>query len=194
MKEKELFIDIFKTNIKREGSERLLDYLIKSDFFTTPASAKFHCAFEGGLCLHSINVYNRLLKLIQNEYGDDWEKKYSRETVAICGLLHDVCKVNYYAVEERNVKIDGSWVSRPYYTIKEELPYGHSEKSVYIVNGFIRLRREEALAINWHMGGFDDRVKGGSYSLSAAFQKEPLCVFMHTADLVATYVDENRDL
>lgn len=190
---KQEFVKIYNDCIKREGAKELLEYLLKSDFFVTPASAKFHCAYQGGLAEHSVNVYKRLVKILVSQYGDEWEKVFPHESVAICGLLHDVCKVDYYFEEKRNTKVNGEWVEKPYYSIKEILPYGHGEKSVYIINGFMRLTRSEAMAINWHMGGFDDRVRGGSYSMSAAFEKEPLCVLLHTADLISTYLDENRN-
>ena len=93
--------------------------------------------------------------------------------MAICGLLHDVCKIDTYKVDFRNVKTEQGWESRPYYTMDEELPYGHGEKSVYIINGFMRLTREEAMAINWHMGSFDDRVRGGSYAISRLTKDTP---------------------
>ena len=61
-----------------------------------------------------------------------------------------------------------------------------------MISGFMKLTREEALAINWHMGGFDSRVLGGSsYSLSAAFSQHPLCVLFHIADIQASYLDED---
>lgn len=191
---KKMFLEIYDSNIQRDGKEQLKDYLSKSDFFTAPASSKYHCAFEGGLCLHSIYTYKRLLSIIQNEFKENWQQKYSPETIAVCGLLHDLCKIEYYKADLRNKKVDGEWVQEPYYKCEEVLPYGHGEKSVYIINGFIRLTREEALAINWHMGGFDYRVKGGSYSLSETFAKFPLALYLHTADLLATYVDEKRGL
>ena len=188
------FINIYRTFIKREGADKLLDHLLtKSDFFTAPASSKFHNDFEGGLLSHSVNVYYRLLHLIENEYGENWKEVFSPESVAIVGLLHDVCKINYYKVSYRNVKKDGVWEQQPYYTIEDELPYGHGEKSVYIISGFMRLTREEAMAINWHMGGFDDRVKGGSYTVGHAFEKYPLAVFAHSADFLATYLDEKAN-
>lgn len=189
---KEKFIELYEANIKREGSVALLEYLKSSDFFAAPASTKFHLAVEGGLCLHSINAYNRLLSLVKLEYGEDWAAKILPETVAICGLLHDVCKVDMYVVEYRNVKVEGGWDKKPFFAIDEKLPYGHGEKSVYIINGFLRLTREEAIAINWHMGSFDDRVKGGSYSISQAYGRFPLAVLMHMADMSASYLDENR--
>ena len=92
----------------------------------------------------------------------------------------------------RNVKENGEWVQKPYYTIDDLLPYGHGEKSVYIINGYMRLTREEALAINWHMGGFDKRVQGGDQSFSIAYYKYKLCTLMHLADVMATYLDETR--
>ena len=188
------FITTYRAAIKREGADKLLDYLIsKSDFFTAPASSKFHSDYEGGLLDHSLNVYHRLLRLVEREYGEGWKDVISPESVAIVGLLHDVCKINYYKVSYRNVKKDGVWEQQPYYTIEDELPYGHGEKSVYIISGFMRLTREEAMAINWHMGGFDDRVKGGSYTVGHAFEKYPLAVLAHSADFLATYFDEKKD-
>ena len=185
------FIDIFTTHIKREGADKLLDYLTNSDFFTAPASARFHLAEEGGLCAHSVNVYKRLVQAVRNEYGEN-QTTYSQETLAICGLLHDVCKVNFYAVDYRNSKENGVWVKVPYYRVEEKFPYGHGEKSVFIVSQYMRLTAEEAMAINWHMGGFDERVKGGSYALSEALAKYKLVLLMHIADLQASYLDEER--
>ena len=186
------FIDVFTKHVTREGADRLLDYLQSSDFFTAPASARYHLSEHGGLCQHSLNVYKRLLKIVQCEYGPNYRDTVSDETIAICGLLHDVCKVNYYVVDYRNVKEGNNWVKKPYFTVSEKFPYGHGEKSVYIVSQYMNLTVEEAMAINWHMGGFDDRVKGGSYSLSDAYSKYSLALFMHVADLEATYIDEER--
>lgn len=193
MDSKEEFLKIFDENITRPGADGLRKYLLGSDFFTAPASGRFHCCHEGGLCEHSINVYKRLLAIAKAEYGDEWESRLPHESIAICGLLHDVCKIDYYKEDLRNVKNEnGEWIKVPYYTRAEELPYGHGEKSVYIVNGFIRLTRAEALAINWHMGGFDARSRGGDFSISEAYAKYPLCVLLHVADLEATYLDEKR--
>lgn len=192
---KKQFVLLYETNIKREGADKLLEWLSeKSDFFSAPTSSKFHNAFEGGLCEHSLNVARRLKMLVDGEKKLHPEKesimRITDESVVICGLLHDVCKANFYKVDFRNKKEDGEWIRVPYYTIDEELPYGHGEKSVYIINGFLRLTREEALAINWHMGGFDSRVKGGDYSISSAFEKYPLAVLTHIADIEASYLDE----
>ncbi len=186
------FIAVFTNNIKRDGADKLLDYLCANDFFTAPASARFHASYEGGLCYHSVNVYNRLVKLVKADLGDDYNKTFSDETLAICGLLHDLCKVNYYTTEMRNVKENGAWVQKPFYKIEEKFPYGHGEKSVFIAGQYIKLTAEEAMAINWHMGGFDERVRGGSFALSDAYAKYKLAVYLHTADILATYVDEDR--
>lgn len=189
------FLALYTNNIKREGADKLLEWMRdKSDFFYAPASSKYHNAFEGGLVEHSLNVARRLKMLVDAEKKLHPEKesiaRITDESVVICGLLHDICKANFYKVDYRNKKEDGEWIRVPYYTIEEELPYGHGEKSVYIINGFLRLTREEALAINWHMGGFDSRVKGGDFSISAAFEKYPLAVLTHIADIEASYLDE----
>ncbi|MDE6614120.1 MAG: HD domain-containing protein [Clostridia bacterium] len=189
---KERFIQLFNKHITREGSEKLLKWLADSDFFTAPASSKFHNAVTGGLCDHSLNVFDRAVELIENENKKDGSpfKNITMGNIAIATLLHDVCKVNFYEVQLRNVKVDGMWEQVPYFSVNDSLPYGHGEKSVYIISGFMRLTREEAMAINWHMGGFDKRVIGGDYSLSKAFTDYPFATIVHIADIMATYFDE----
>ena len=104
-----------------------------------------------------------------------------------------ICKANFYGVEMRNRKNEqGKWEQYPFYIVNDQLPYGHGEKSVYIINGFMKLTREEAMAIRWHMGGFDESVKGGSHAMSDAFSQFPLAVLLHVADLQATYLDEEE--
>jgi len=186
---KEEFLRIARENINREGVEELLSFLESTDFFTAPCSTRFHLAEKGGLCQHSLNVYDRLLRLCIDEYG---EESINIETITIVSLFHDVCKCCYYKETTRNVKKDGEWVQEPYYTVEDALPYGHGEKSVYIVNGYMRLTREEAMAINWHMGGFDARVQGGTQAYSEAYSRFPLAVLTHMADVMATYLDEQR--
>ncbi|MGI6136739.1 MAG: hydrolase [Clostridiales bacterium] len=190
---KETFIKIYNDNIKRKGAKEFLDYLCSSssDFFEAPASTRFHSSEPGGLCMHSIKVYYRLKELVANEKSS-WAKNITDESIAIVGLLHDVCKINFYKVEIRNRKDEsGEWIKVPFYTVDEELPYGHGEKSVYILSSYMKLSRDEAMAINWHMGGFDPRVLGGSYQLGPACYKHPFAVLAHAADLFATYFDEN---
>lgn len=187
---KQDFLEIYFDNIEREGAEELLSYLEKTDFFTAPASSRFHSNFEGGLCFHSTLVYKRFLNLIKNEFGDNWQATISAESVAIISLLHDVCKVNFYSVDTRNVKINGEWVQRPFYKVDDALPYGHGEKSVYMISGFMRLTREEAMAINWHMGAFDERTKNNPNMLKNVFSKYKIAFLFHLADYMATYLDE----
>ena len=183
MSNKDKFIEIYKENIKRDGADKLLKYLETSDFFTAPASSKFHGAYDGGLCDHSLNVYSWLKKL---------QTKESDETIAICALLHDICKTNFYVKDTKNVKnADGKWVTQDYYRVEDKLFYGHGEGSVYILMSYLKLTREEALAIRWHMSGFDSSVKGGDYSQSGAYDNYPLCSKLAAADMLATFVTEN---
>ena len=184
---REEFLQIWKQHVTRPGSEKLLDWLDhKTDFFAAPASTRFHGACEGGLCMHSLNVYHALHDTFFTE-GD------SEESFAICALLHDLCKANYYKAGTRNVKNDetGQWEKRPYYSVEDAFPYGHGEKSVYLIERFVRLKPAEAMAIRWHMGGFDEAVKGGSFAISAAFDRYPLAVKLHLSDLEATYLREH---
>lgn len=184
---KQAFQTVYKTYITRPGADKLLEWLeTKSDFFTAPASTKYHCSYEGGLCEHSLNVYERLKKLCDMQNSN----AVGNETIAIVSLLHDVCKTGYYTKEMRNVKENGIWVQKPFYAVEDKVPFGHGEKSVYIISSFMKLTREEAMAIRWHMGGFDDSVKGGSRALGEAWNQYSLGVLLHCADLQATYIDE----
>ena len=191
---KEEFIEIFKANIHREGADKLLDYLEnKSDFFTCPASARYHGSYEGGLCEHSLNVYHCRVDSLQRERVQElYGLEYSDETIALVALLHDACKIGCYKKGFRNVKNDatGQWERVPTYTFDDPLPYGHGEKSVYIVNGFVRLSREEAMAIRWHMGfsGPED-----ARTVGQAFQKYPLAFALATADAEASYFLEGEE-
>ena len=157
---KERFLSIYDTYIKRAGSDKLIEWMDnRTDFFTAPASTRFHGACKEGLIIHSLNVYDLLYK----------------ETT-------------------RNVKneITGQWEKVPYYSIDDQYPYGHGEKSVYLIERFMRLSPEEAIAIRWHIGGFDETVKGGGYNVGNAFNRYPLAVKLHISDLEATYLLENK--
>lgn len=187
------FEKIFTAAIKRDGSQRLLDWIRSTDFFTAPASTRFHGSYPCGLVQHSLNVYYRLLHLYKSEYGENLTED-QQETIAIVALLHDICKANFYDVEMRNRKNEqGQCEKYPVYIVNDQLPYGHGEKSVYIVSGFMRLSREEAMAIRWHMGFSDNDFRGGGQSVGNAFGMHPLAVLVHNADLQATYLDEKED-
>ena len=185
---KEDFIEIYKENIHRDGADKLLDYLLSpaSDFFTAPASTRYHGAYPGGLAEHSINVYECLKDYMDRERVQElYGLSASDETIAIVALLHDLCKMNFYKPGFRNVKDDnGVWNKVPTYEIEDTLPYGHGEKSVYIISGFMRLSREEAFAIRYHMGfSGDEPVQ----NVGKAFTMFPLAFALSTADMEATY-------
>ncbi len=187
---KDEFISVYKENITREGSEALLAFLSeKSDFFTAPASTKYHSSYEGGLAQHSLNVYYCLRDFLSRPrlhevYGI---KEYTSEQIAIVSLLHDICKTDIYKVEYRNAKNErGQWEKVPFYRIDDMLPYGHGEKSVYMISGYMRLSREEAMAIRWHMGfSYGDPAERGT--IGKALETYPLAFALSTADMEASY-------
>ena len=191
MTNKERFIEIYNQNIKREGADKLLDYLCRSDFFTAPASARYHSAYEGGLLEHSLNVYDCLLAYMNRErVKDEYKVQASGESIAIAALLHDICKIGCYKTSLRNVKDEnGKWQSVPYYEFQDPLPYGHGEKSVYIASGYMRLTREEAFAIRYHMGfsGVEDKRDVGT-----VFETYPLAFALSVADMEASYFLEGK--
>ena len=185
---KQKFIEYYQANIHREGADRLLEWLQTTDFFTAPASTRYHCACPSGLVQHSVNVYEVMMEKHFDPETD------SAESFALCALLHDVCKAQFYKISTRNVKNEktGQWEKVPYYTIEDAFPYGHGEKSVFLIERFVRLKPAEATAIRWHMGGFDDAARGGNFSISVAYDKYPIAVKLHLADLEATYLREKE--
>lgn len=176
----------------RPGAEAFLEWLSGTDFFTAPASTRFHLSEPGGLCQHSLNVYGRMIQLVRDVCPDDAANM--ERTAGIVSLLHDVCKAGFYGTEMRNKKDEsGKWVQVPFYTVDDKFPYGHGEKSVFLIERFMRLTTEEAVAIRWHMGGFDEAVRGGSYSVGAAYDKYPPALLLHMADMMASHFDEAKE-
>lgn len=192
MDKKTEFIEIYKQYIKREGANDFLDYLCstKSDFFIAPASTRYHGSYEQGLVEHSLNVYYCLKDyLSRNRVKDEYNMNYSDESIAIVSLLHDVCKINVYKTSFRNKKIDGQWQQVPYYEFEDEMPYGHGEKSVYMISPFMKLSREEAFAIRYHMGfSSEDPARNIGYT----FEHFPLAFALSTADMEATYFIDGK--
>ena len=190
MTAKERFLEIYNEKITREGADKLLDFLLNgSDFFTAPASTRYHGAYEGGLVEHSLNVYDCLKDMVERLH-ERYGIEYSDESIAIAGLLHDICKVNFYKTSYRNVKDEtGRWQSVPYYTIEDTLPYGHGEKSAYIVSAYMRLTRDEAFAIRYHMGFSGTEDPG---NVGRALEMFPLAYATCCADMEAAFLVEGK--
>lgn len=184
-KSKESFLELYDKYVLREGFADLRNWLLQSDFFTAPASTRYHGCYEGGLCTHSVSVWKNVVKLLK-AYS---EIKTYGETVAIISLLHDVCKINLYKTDYKNVKNEsGAWEKVPYYVHDEKLSYGnHGAKSVYLINKHIILTDEEAVSIQCHMGNED-----GKYSTADSYRQFPLAWILHVADEAATYIDEKE--
>lgn len=183
-----------KSYVKRDGVDKLLEYLDKSDAVSCPASTKYHLSCEGGFIQHSLNVFNRLFTLLKNEYGDNIP--YTKESIALVALLHDISKVNYYKVSTRNVKDEnGKWTSVPFYTVREDdekLVFGtHEENSIEIISQFINLTYEEKVAILYHMGSNSEAADAYHEARKmTAYKKVPLAVWLYAADMLATCIDE----
>ncbi len=187
------FEEIYKTYITREGADRLWKYLIsaESDFFSAPASTRFHGSYAGGLLQHSLNVYECLWDYLKRDRAKNlYKMNYSEESIAIVSLLHDLCKIKCYKIGTRNVKDEnGRWQSVPVYELNDEFPYGHGEKSVYIINRYMRLETCEAFAIRYHMGfsGTED-----ARTVGTVFEKYPLAYALSVADMEATYYVDDK--
>lgn len=199
------FEELLKS-INREGIDRLLEFIQKSDFYKAPASTKYHSCHEGGLLEHSMNVYNCLDKKTSGSEHNVWKeslKDISNETIIIVSLLHDICKTYFYATETKNKKVysdTGSksdsqgrfdWESYMGYTIDDKIPYGHGEKSVMMIEEYIKLKPIERYAIRWHMGFTEPKETWNT--LGSAIKKYPLILALHEADLESTYLFEKEE-
>lgn len=189
-KYKEKYITMLR-DTEREGIDSLIYWLEnETDFFTAPASSKTHGAYEGGLLVHSMSVCS-ILKNFSKNIPDVRE-----DSIIITALLHDICKVNFYTKGVRNVKIPGErrWEEVEVYNIEDTFPFGHGEKSVYLAMKYIQLTDEEALAIRWHMSGYDDAARSyaSGMSQSAAYRKYPLAAALAIADMYDTYIIEPK--
>ena len=172
-------------SIERKGITDLLGYLATTDFYFAPSSTKYHDTEVSGLLHHSMNVYGNLVRLNQIFEGD-----YPEDTLKIVGLLHDLCKVNFYKRDFRNVKVEGIWTQQAYISVEDQLPLGHGEKSVIIIQRFLQLTDTEIFAIRWHMMAFDDLhcTYAGNLAITTASTKYPLIVLLHMADLSASFL------
>ena len=192
--------------VKRPGVDKLMDYIRKSDFYTAPASTKFHLSCESGLLQHSLNVLDALRGLLdENQVDEDGTEMWfyivaghpviqiSDESLIIIALLHDICKTYFYSTSTRNVKNEktGKWEKVPFYTVNDLMPLGHGPKSAMLVKNYIKLTSEEMYAIWWHMGFTDQNTD--TLSLAAAIQKYPIIWALHTADMMASSFMEDKD-
>ena len=189
-KENVEFFNATLSSVERDGIADLLRFIEKSDFYTAPASTRFHGAFEGGLLEHSIQVYNCLMKKkhIEGTVRHDVLSDVSDESIAISALLHDLCKTYFYSVEMRNKKVDGSWIQVPSYRVEDKIPYGHGEKSVMMIEEYIKLKPVERYAIRWHMGPYSGERDWST--LASAMDKYPLVMALFEADMEASHLIE----
>jgi len=175
--------------VHRDNLEAVLEFLDATDYYTAPASTRYHLARPGGLAEHSLNVL-RLLRAKVEYFG----LEVPDETLVICGLGHDFAKIGIYVTENRRVREGGQWFDRTVYVVKDQLPLGHGEKSVIMLQNLIQLTDDEKIAIRWHMGASDPSTQyyPGKYAFEEA-QKNKLAVLLNTADYEATYILEGSN-
>ena len=187
---------------ERAGMDSLMEFIRKSDFYTAPASTRYHSCHEGGLLEHTLNVYDRLVSKFNDELWKD-KVDVGSDSLIIAALLHDLCKCYFYGTELKNkkeysdkgAKSDSNgrfdWVTVPSYTVDDKIPYGHGEKSVMMVEEYIKLKPMERYAIRWHMGFSEPKENWNT--LGTAMRKYPLILALHMADLESTYLLEKEE-
>ncbi len=186
--QKEMILDLLRST-ERDGIDKLADYLSDStDFFTAPASTRFHNNFSGGLAQHCLNVYENFKSLLEIKGIE-----MSEDSIIICALLHDLCKCNTYVVETRNRKNEqGQWEKYNIWATNKDvdIPLPHSSRSIAIIRKFIKLSIKEELTIFYHMGPYGGEDYEYRNMLKAANEKYPQTVLFYVADTIASYLDE----
>lgn len=198
---KQTFLELINSIERPFDKEKLIKWLNSSDFFLAPASTKYHCSFAGGLCQHSLNVYYSLDALC-NTFATELDEngnpkcKYSKDSIIICGLLHDISKANFYEKYNRNVKNEqtGKWEQVEDYRVKDadsRFIYGnHEETAEFMLRTFLPLEVEESIAILYHMGGTG--YDSSQTDLSVIYRKYNLPCLLHLADLASTFLLEGN--
>ena len=181
-------LDLLKT-VNRPGMDSLIKWLEDSDYFRAPASAEYHLNYEGGLALHSYKVYSVL---------EGIAKKYAPETphdsIIICGLLHDLAKVNFYVRELRNKKINNKWESVEVWGYNDQIPLGHGPKSALLISDHIKLTRDEQYSIVHHMFAFGAEGYEQRKAMNGAIEKSKLLKCLILADMISTFFLEDKNL
>lgn len=204
---KEEIINFFEENFNnfmtRKGNELLLEFIQKSDFYTAPASTKFHSSHEGGLLLHSLFVMACLMEKRNSPIWGPVLKKCTDETLFLVSVCHDLCKTYFYAKDFKNQKLyddNGSqkdakgrynWQTVPIYVVNDKYPLGHGEKSCYFLMKFVELSTEEYAAIRWHMGFSEPRELYSA--IGNSMDKYPLVLALNEADQEATHIFESEN-
>lgn len=193
---------ISEIDIEGADTQGLVDFLLKSDFFTAPASTQHYCSFPGGNCYHSLHVYDNL-----NEYVNKYcPGRYDKNSIIICGLLHDISKADFYEIYTQNKKIYSEkgtksdnhgrfdWFAEDAYKVKDAkerfIAGTRGFNSVAIIGRYIPLSLEETIAIQYHMLNADD--KAVIYDMPVILNKYPLLTLLHMADFISTFIPERN--
>ena len=178
---KERFISLLKTT-NRAGVDNIIAWLESTDFFEAPASTQYHENYTGGLCEHSLKVYDTFETLHKT-----FNFNININSIILMSLLHDVCKANCYTKEKKNVKIGQNWTQVDYWKFDDNNPIGHGHKSVILLQQFgLTLNDLEIQSIITHMNGYDT---SDLFSASNVYNKNDLTIWLHVADFIATYKD-----
>lgn len=196
--QKKMFVESTLNALDRKGIPAVLEFLRTTDYYTAPSSMSNHSNFQGGLVEHSILVYSLAMRIREGmvQMNPELDTKIPKGSVALSALLHDLCKCCFYKAVMKNKRgEDGQWTSYVGYTVEDQFPIGHGEKSVIMLQDMgLSMTPEEMLAIRYHMGCWDGNIMSNDmkYAHNRAVERAPLVVLIQTADYMSSLVYERK--
>ena len=166
-----------------DRADRFIQWVEKTDFFTAPASTKYHDAHRCGLVKHTLLVAKVMLDLAKLPQFSG----INISDAILTALVHDLCKINFYEEYIRNVKDNntGNWYEQKAYRCKgSQIPLGHGVTSLYMAMRFFCINMDQALAIRWHMSDYT-ASEHEKYDLMEA-NKCPMVQMLQIADRMAS--------
>lgn len=171
---------IYSDELSEKYAQRALAWLETTDFYTAPASTKYHDNDASGLLRHTLKVVNNVTELSHMSQFKD----VNLAEAILAAIVHDWCKINFYEEYMRNVKDEetGKWEKVSAYRCKDsEFPFGHGVTSLFIAEKIFKLSVEQALAVRWHMS-LSDVSEYEKYDLYVANARYPMVLLLQIAD------------
>ena len=191
----------------------------RTDFFTSPASASDFLAVYGGLCQYALLLHDELNRMFSagvfaqtfNLKDAQGKPLVTKEMIGAVALLAPLDNMLLYTTEQKNrksydpevvarlqqqgetVRVDGNgkfvWESYTAYTYDDSMPIGEGIRAISFIQPFMRLKKEEMLAIRWAKGSASSGHDRGA--MWATFNQSVLTIAVQNAYTTIRFIVAN---